>query len=169
MMRSQFVVLLVVIVAAACSQSSPVQPDRAVGGSGSTALVIPDPGDNGGRPLTATLMTENEVPTCTEPPPPAHGTATISINLGQSQVCWVIDVTDADAPFTGAHIHEAPAGSPGPIVVPLSAPDASGHSQGCATADAEELKEILAHPDEYYVNVHNMTCPAGVARGQLSK
>jgi hypothetical protein len=169
-MRPTSVVLFAVTLAVAgCSQSSPVQPERVGGGSGSTALVIPEPGDNGGRPLTATLMTENEVPTCTEPAPPARGTATISINLGQSQVCWVIDIMNADAPFTGAHIHEAPAGSPGPIVVPLTAPDATGHSAGCATADAEELKEIMANPDEYYVNVHNATCQAGVARGQLSK
>jgi len=149
-----------------------VQPDRVPGAgssAGSTALVIPEPGNIGGRPLTATLTTENEVPTCTEPPPPARGTARISINLGQSQVCWVIDVANASLPFTGAHIHEAPAGSSGPIVVPFTPPDATGHSEGCTTADAEELKEIMANPDEYYVNVHNTTCPAGVARGQLSK
>jgi hypothetical protein len=168
-MRPRSIVLLAGAFAVGCSQSSPVQPDRLSGSSGSTALVIPQPGDMGGRPLTAALLTENEVPACTEPPPPARGTATVSINLGLSQVCWVIDVENADAPFTGAHIHEALAGSAGPIVVPLSTPNAAGHSEGCRTADPEELKEIMAEPDEYYVNVHNMTCPGGVARGQLRK
>jgi CHRD domain len=168
-MRPRILVLLAVIFfAAGCSRSGPVQPET-VSGQGSTAIVIPEPGDVGGRPLTATLMTENEVPTCTEPPPPARGTATVSINPGQSQVCWVIDVADAAAPFTGAHIHEAPVGSAGSIVVPFTPPNASGHSEGCRTADRELLKEIMQNPEEYYVNVHNMTCPAGVARGQLSK
>jgi hypothetical protein len=167
-MQRRIIALLAVTFAAACSQSSPVQPER-VAGSGSTAIVVPEPGDVGGRPLTATLMTENEVPTCTEPPPPARGTATISINLGQSQICWAIDVVNASTPFTGAHIHEAPVGTAGPIVVPFTPPDATGHSEGCRTADAEELKEILQHPEEYYVNVHNTTCPAGVARGQLNR
>jgi hypothetical protein len=166
-MRSRSIVLLAAALAVGCSQSSPVQP-QGTAGSASTAIVIPNPGDIGGRPLTATLMTENEVPACTEPPPPARGTATISINPGQSQVCWVIDVANAGAPFTGAHIHEAPIGSPGPIVVPFTTPNAAGHSEGCRTADADLLREIMANPAEYYVNVHNMTCPAGVARGQLT-
>ena len=167
-MRPRSIVLFAVTFAVGCSQSSPVRPEG-ISGSESTAIVIPGPGDIGGRPLTATLMTENEVPACTEPPPPARGTATVSINVGQSQICWVIDVANAGAPFTGAHIHEAPVGSAGPIVVPFTTPNAAGHSEGCRTADADLLKEILANPDEYYVNVHNTTCPPGVARGQLSK
>jgi CHRD domain len=166
-MRSTFIMLVAGALAVGCSQSSPVQPES-LSGEGSSAITVPETGD-GGRPLTTTLMTENEVPTCTEPAPPARGTATVSINLGQSQLCWVIDVVDADPPFIGAHIHEAPPGSAGGIVVPFTTPDSSGHSEGCVTADAELLKEILKTPEDYYVNVHNTTCPPGVARGQLSK
>jgi hypothetical protein len=166
-MRSKFIVLVAIVVAVGCSQSSPVQPETP-SDSGSTAITIPETGD-GGRPLTANLMTESEVPACTEPAPPARGTATVSINLGRRQVCWVIDVMDADPPFVGAHIHEAPVGSPGPVVVPFTTPDSAGHSEGCATADVELLKDILKNPDDYYVNVHNATCPPGVARGQLTK
>jgi hypothetical protein len=166
-MRSVFIVAVAGVFAIGCSESSPVQPES-LSGSGSTAISIPDPGA-GGRPLTATLKTENEVPTCTEPEPPARGTATVSINLGQGQVCWVIDVVNADLPFIGAHIHEAPPGSFGPVVVPFTPPDSSGHSEGCVTADVELLKDIFKNPAKYYVNVHNETCPPGVARGQLTK
>ena len=100
---------------------------------------------------------------------PARGAATFSINLGQSRICWVVDVDDADPPFTGLHIHEAPVGSPGSIIIPLTTPDASGHSEGCRSEDSALLKAIMRTPADYYVNAHNTTCPAGVARGQLSK
>jgi hypothetical protein len=166
-MRLTSIVLLTVIFAVGCSQSSPVRPDSST--TDSTAIVIPDPGAGGGRPLTATLRVEEEVPACNEPAPPARGTATISLNVGLGQVCWVIDVQNADPPFTGAHIHEAPPGVAGPIVVPFTTPNTSGHTEGCTSVDRELVKDILQNPEEYYVNVHNRTCPGGVARGQLSK
>jgi hypothetical protein len=53
--------------------------------------------------------------------------------------------------------------------VPLSAPDASGFASGCTSVDRAEIKEIIQHPEEYYVNVHNADYPAGAVRGQLSK
>src|SRR5262245_66465728 len=106
-MRSAIIVLFGVSCAVGCSQSSPAGPE-ALSGPASTSIVVPEPGDVGGRPLTAAMMTENEVPTCTEPPPPARGSATFSINMGQSKICWVIDVMEASAPFVGLHIHEDP-------------------------------------------------------------
>ena len=71
-------------------------------------------------------------------------------------------------PTTGAHIHKAPVTDPGPIVIPLSAPDATGVSGGCATADRALLVDILANPDDYYVNVHTLPdYGPGAVRGQL--
>jgi len=69
---------------------------------------------------------------------------------------------------TAAHIHEAPAGAPGPVVVTL-APPTSGESSGCVSADRELIVEILRDPAAYYVNVHNAEFPAGAVRGQLSR
>lgn len=76
-------------------------------------------------------------------------------------------------PATGAHIHEGAEGENGPVVAFL-APPADGTAGDCLT-DGEEGKfaegttaaEILANPEDYYVNVHNEAFPNGAIRGQL--
>jgi hypothetical protein len=120
----------------------------------------------GGRPFSTTLTGAAEVP---PGDPDGSGTARLTLNPGQGEVCFDITVSNITLPATGAHIHEAPAGVAGPIVIPLAAPDATGHSSGCVSADREEIMEIIQHPEDYYVNVHNADFPAGAVRGQLSK
>ena len=95
------------------------------------------------------------------------GHATIRINYGQGRLCWWIRVSDITLPATGAHIHGAPAGVPGPVVVGLSAPSSKGASSGCSTVDKDLLKAIIENPENYYVNVHNSDYPGGAVRGQL--
>jgi hypothetical protein len=51
---------------------------------------------------------------------------------------WRIQVTHLTLPAIAAHIHSAVAGAAGPTAVPLSPPDASGNSSGCATSRAAE-------------------------------
>ena len=121
--------------------------------------------DDSGRKFTTTLTGAAEAPGPGDPD--GSGTATITLNHGQGTVCWEIQVSNI-APATLAHIHEAPVGVPGPIVVHLS-PPTNGFSSGCTSVDREEIKEIIQHPEEYYVNVHNADFPAGALRGQLSK
>jgi hypothetical protein len=70
--------------------------------------------------------------------------------------------------FTAAHIHVAPTGDAGPVVVGL-APPTSGLSSGCTSVDPLLIKAIKQNPEDYYVNVHNAEYPAGALRGQLSK
>jgi hypothetical protein len=123
--------------------------------------------DHGGRPLTATLAGAAEAPGPGDPD--GSGWVTITLNVGQSEVCWEINVSGITLPATAAHIHVAPVGVPGPVVVPLSAPDASGFASGCRNAARDLVKAILQNPDAYYVNVHNVDFPAGAVRGQLSK
>lgn len=120
-----------------------------------------------GREFTTTLTGAAEAPGPGDPD--GSGTATITLNPGHEEVCWEIQVTGITLPATAAHIHEAPVGEPGPVVVPLSAPDASGAASGCTTVTRDEILEIIQHPAEYYVNVHNADYPAGALRGQLSK
>lgn len=123
-------------------------------------------GDDGGRPLSTTLTGAQEVPGPGDPD--GSGEVTLQLNPGLQQICFQLTVHDI-APATAAHIHEAPAGVAGPVVVPLTPPPTSGSSSNCVSADREEILEIMAHPEEYYVNVHNATFPAGAIRGQLSK
>ena len=125
--------------------------------------------DDSGRKFTTTLTGAAEVPGPGDPD--GSGTATITLNHGQGTVCWEIQVSNITLPAIAAHIHEAPAGVAGPVVIPLfpPVPDESGFSSGCMSADREEIKEIIQHPEEYYVNVHTTDFPAGAVRGQLSK
>lgn len=132
------------------------------------ALALVAYGDDGGRKFTVALTGAEEAPGPGDPD--GIGIAVLRLNPGTEQVCFDITVENITLPATGAHIHEAPAGSPGPVVVPLTAPDATGHSSGCVEADREEILEIIREPEEYYVNVHTLpNFGPGAVRGQLSR
>jgi CHRD domain-containing protein len=103
---------------------------------------------------------------CNQGDPDGSGLARITLNAGQATVCWELTAMNI-APATAAHIHEAPVGRPGPIVVPLS-PPTSGSSSGCTAANPALIADIIENPEKYYVNVHNAEYPAGAIRGQLS-
>ena len=119
----------------------------------------------GGAPRTTSLNGAEEVPGPGDPD--GSGWASIWLNVGQGTVCWELAV-EGIAPATAAHIHAAPAGVAGGVVVPLS-PPTSGSSSGCAEGvDKDLIKAIIMDPDQYYVNVHNAEYPAGALRGQLS-
>lgn len=51
-------------------------------------------------------------------------------NVGQAQICYTLCVQHLHGTITAAHIHVAPAGKAGPIVVPLKVP-VGGTSSGC--------------------------------------
>ncbi len=120
----------------------------------------------GGCLFSAVLAGPNEVPQAG--PASAMGSAVVGIDTTLGQVCFDIQVMGLNLPATAAHIHRGAAGVPGPVVVPLTAPDASGHSAGCIdNIDKALLGEILANPANFYVNVHNKDLPNGAARGQL--
>ena len=99
--------------------------------------------------------------------PDGSGTAAFTFNRGLGEVCWTLDVAGITLPAAAAHIHIAPVTDPGPVVVPLSAPDATGHASGCVTVDGELVKAITKDPGAYYVNVHTSDLPAGALRAQL--
>ena len=121
--------------------------------------------DNSGRNFTVTLEGENEVPVLGDLD--GTGTATLRINPGKGQLCYSIRVSGI-APATAAHVHEAPAGSAGPVVQGLQAPT-GGSSNGCIAIGKELALEIIREPSDYYVNVHNAEFPGGALRGQLSR
>ena len=123
--------------------------------------------DHGGRPFTQAMTQEVTHTPPYQGDPDGSGTALLSINVGQGEVCWETSVADIST-ATASHIHHEVAGVRGPIVVVLSPPDANGTAQGCNTgADPALLRDILSNPEAYYVNVHTPTFPGGEIRGQL--
>ena len=130
-------------------------------------LVLTSIAADGGRPYTTMLTGAAEVPGPGDSD--GSGTASIRLNHGQGEVCFELSVSDIALPATGAHIHVGTADVAGPVVVPLIAPDESGTSSGCVSADRDLIKNIIQNPEEYYVNVHNSEFPAGAVRGQLSR
>lgn len=121
----------------------------------------------GGRPFTVEMTGAAERPGPGDPD--GSGTAWLWLNQGQGLICFVLQVQDITLPSIGAHIHVAPETLPGPVVVPLTAPDAEGNSSGCVEVEAYLIKAIRQNPQDYYVNVHTSDFPGGAVRGQLSK
>ena len=122
----------------------------------------------GGRPFSTVLMGSNEVPAATRSD--LRGTAQVTINLGQSELCWDLDYTTTQT-VTRAHIHNGPAGVAAGIIFGFFNPPTSSVivNEGCRSGDPALLADIVAHPANYYVNVHTTTFPAGAGRGQLTK
>jgi hypothetical protein len=123
----------------------------------------------GGRPLSTGLTGAEEAPGPGDAN--ATGQADLTINQGQNEVCFTISWANVDGEVFAGHIHVAPAGSPGPIVVTLFTGSFAGTDSvtGCVEdVDAALIKAIRHDPTAYYVNVHSRpNFPGGAIRGQL--
>jgi hypothetical protein len=119
----------------------------------------------GGQPLTTTLAGNAEVPGPGDPD--GTGTATVRLRAGEGRICYQLNVSAIALPASAAHIHVGVAGQSGAIVVPLTAPNASGAASGCVNVSRTLVAAILANSHGYYVNVHTSDFPNGAVRGQL--
>jgi hypothetical protein len=120
----------------------------------------------GGRPLSTGLNPAEEVP------PPgdtdATGHADLTLNQGEGEICYDLSWSNIDGTVVAAHIHQAPAGVAGPVVVPLPTLGDTGSVSNCVAVDPALVKAIRKNPSDYYVNVHSTPdFPAGAVRGQL--
>ena len=153
------------LVAAAGTAIACAEPSAVSAPNDAPALTRLGVATHGGAGLDAVLTGANEVPGPGDPD--GAGTARVTLNLGQGEVCYELTATRI-APATMAHIHRGPAGVAGPVVIPL-VPPTSGSSTACTTATRDLIKAIRQDPAAYYDNVHNAPYPGGAIRGQLGK
>ena len=93
----------------------------------------------------------------------AAGVATVTIKDDRSVVA---SVTVTGMTATASHIHEAAAGSNGPVIVPFT----KTGDNTFASADGAKLTEAqyaAYKAGNLYVNVHSARNPGGEVRGQL--
>ena len=135
-----------------------------IGGLSVVATLALAPTASAVQRFEVTMTGEEEVPGPGDSD--GMGTASITINRGLGEVCWEITVENITLPAIGAHIHSVPP-DPGPVVVPLTAPDETGTSSGCIIVDRALAKAITKDPASYYVNVHTTDFMGGAIRAQL--
>ena len=117
---------------------------------------------HGGRPISTTLapIAPNTV---------GSGSFVARSNSGQGRICWSLTVTGL-SDVTAAHIHYLNGPLATQIAVPLALPTPfTGSATGCATVLRALVKQILVHPENFYVNVHTTTYPGGAISGTLAK
>jgi CHRD domain-containing protein len=110
--------------------------------------------------LKVVLSGDQEIPPVTTS---ASGIGTISVGADKS-VRGSVTVTGVSP--TAAHIHEAPAGKSGPIIIPLvkTADNVWSVPEGAKLTDAQYESYKAAG---LYYNVHSATYRGGEIRGQI--
>lgn len=119
--------------------------DTTISASGSGAQEVPGPGEDG-----------------------STVDGTFAFDPDANTITYTVTVAGNAEPVAAAHLHEAPSGEAGDIVVTLDAEAANAGSEATVTVEDPELvAEIIADPADYYLNVHSESFPAGFARAQL--
>jgi hypothetical protein len=90
----------------------------------------------------------------------------------EGKLVWFATAWKKIAAPTAAHIHRAPRGRNGPVVVPFFAagkglPASVNGVAGSARAPLAVSRRIWKNPANWYVNLHNKKFPGGAVRGQL--
>ncbi len=99
--------------------------------------------------------------------PNAKGTAVVRLRRDAALTCYRLHAESVTLPTLAAHIHRGASTVNGPVIIPFTAPDATGNSDGCVATTTALIDEITANPAGFYVNVHTTEHPAGAIRAQL--
>ena len=103
---------------------------------------------------------------------PTDNSRVLCYNL---QVKRIAELQLAPGNGRAAHIHKGKAGENGPVVANLAWPQ-DGQAADCLDARLRPAQfplgdsvvaDIMANPEDYYVNVHNTEFRGGAIRGQL--
>jgi hypothetical protein len=113
-------------------------------GSGSGAEEAPDPGEDG-----ATIQ------------------ADFTIDTESGQITYTVSVAGNSEQAAASHIHRAPPGEAGDVVVELDPAAVNAGTEATAKVDPDVAAEIVASPGDFYVNAHSASFPGGFARAQL--
>jgi len=89
------------------------------------------------------------------------GTFSAVIDADAGDFCYTLTANGIGKP-TAAHVHSGAAGADGAPVITIEVAD-----DECRAVDPALLKQIVAAPASYYVNVHSAAFPAVAIRGQL--
>jgi hypothetical protein len=116
----------------------------------------------GTKTFPVTLLGSNEVP---KGAPNGSGRAVITLNAGTAKVCWSFSNLKGISNVTASHIHKAPKGKSGPVVIAFFTGTLT--TKGCVKASKSLITAIEKNPSAYYVNIHTAKYPAGAIRGQL--
>ena len=147
-----FTVLMASLVAVACGDDDPTEPDNE-------------------DIFTATLTGAAERPTPVTTT--ATGTATFTLNTTTKTFTYTINTSGLTG-VTAAHIHgpattEQAVGVIVPLVTPTTATVTGTFGAAQITAATVSIDSLIAYmrTNRAYVNVHTTANPAGVIRGQL--
>jgi hypothetical protein len=115
--------------------------------------------------LRAELNGANE-----RPVPAAHegtGEAIMSPDVAKGEICYRLTVANVPG-VNRAYVHKGGAGVAGPWVILLMFPPSpTGATNNCIAAGPAVLRDMIANPGGYYVNISSTAFPQGAVRGQL--
>ena len=155
-------------------------------GCGSSSPTAPSDDSRTTTTFTVPLSAANEVPAIANAEANASGSATISLNVTKDASGTVTSATadfqitvtgfPATTTVTDAHMHNAPAGSNGGVVINTTLTSGQlvlTNGGGSITKNginvpADRAAAILSNPSGHYFNVHTALNPDGAVRGQLS-
>jgi CHRD domain len=107
--------------------------------------------------------------------PNMFGDGTVSVNAGQTQICYNLRVfvypgDGSNWPPAHTGIYQAASGFNGPLVVDLHPDFSSGsNASGCVGISSRLAHDIQKDPSHYYILVTSITHPDGAVRAQLVK
>lgn len=138
--------------------------------------------------FSAQLAPSNEVPPVGGTEGTGHGAVQVQFNLTRDASGAITAATanfyfqltgyPAGTVVQGAHIHPAPAGVNGPVIIStgLTATQTVTVTSGTGDftfsnipVDPALAQQIINNPSAYYFNVHSPTNPGGFSRGQLTR
>jgi hypothetical protein len=115
--------------------------------------------------LQAVMSGANEKPNAGDTD--GSGLGEFILRPDKSQLCYTLAASNIILPASASHIHRGDATVAGPVIIPFTAPNASGTSSACVSVDPGLLREIIGNPGGFYANIHTSDFPGGAVRAAL--